>query len=162
MNGANNLFTANPPLFVAGQVVNNMRWLQTVGGPTGPQESRLRVAMADMVKAAHIDLQRNGEVGGRHVYDLTLSGSVVQGDAAISAYWCPFTQGTGLPGFVDVPRINPVHRFIFTPAMNGCAFVVANSPLGGGYFRLYHHQHPENQTVNNLRVLHNRQHHDSM
>jgi hypothetical protein len=31
--------------------------------------------------------------------------------------------------------------------MNGCAFVMTDSPLGAAYFRVYHNQHPESNAV---------------
>jgi hypothetical protein len=64
----------------------------------------------------------------------------------VMGYYCPFL--TGKPdtidkiGFVDIPRRNPQYRFTFTGGMNGCALVVAESPAGAQFLRVYHYQNP--------------------
>jgi hypothetical protein len=65
----------------------------------------------------------------------------------IDAYWAPYHAGGGLPGFTDVLRVNPPCRFVFTPGMNGCAFVVTDSPKGATYMRVYHNQHPNDNNI---------------
>ena len=71
----------------------------------------------------------------------------VMGDAPIQAYWTPFLQGTGLPGWVDIPIRNPTHRFVFTAAMQGCHWIITESPTVG-VWRVYHNQHADNPNVN--------------
>ena len=147
MNGANGQFCADPAGFLRHYVVNNVRFLQAMGHPGASPQLRMLLNMAEALKEASFDLVRNELEAGSLIYDLTLSNQVVSGESAINAYWCPFIQGTVTPGFVDVPRHNPAHRFVFTPAMNGCAFFITPSPKGESYFRLYHNQHPHNAAV---------------
>lgn len=65
-------------------------------------------------------------------------------DTAIDAYWCPFHAGSpDTIGWVDVPRRAPLYRFIFTAAMQGCCYVVTNSPASPAHFRVWHNQHPD-------------------
>jgi len=106
--------------------------------------------MADLLKEATFDLVSRKTEEGSVVYDLTLSNQVVKNDVPINGFWCPFIQGNVLPGYVDIPRSNPKYLFMFTPAMNGCAFVIMNSPKGQGWLRVYHNQHPEMETVTHL------------
>jgi hypothetical protein len=61
----------------------------------------------------------------------------------IEGYWAPYHAGHGLPGFTEVLRQNPPTNFVFTAGMNGCAFVVTDSPKGPAYMRVYHNQHPD-------------------
>jgi len=49
------------------------------------------------------------------------------------------TWGVANMGFVDFLRVNPTHPFVFTGAMNGCAIVITESPLGDDYYRAYHY-----------------------
>ncbi len=102
--------------------------------------------MLNVLKEGLFDLA--GPIAANNV-DLGVSGNHVHNDAPIRAYWCPFIQGNVLPGFVDVPRAQPDSPFVFTAAMNGCAFVITDSP-NHGYFRVYHHQHPDSAFIWNL------------
>lgn len=75
----------------------------------------------------------------------------VTATAPIRGYFFPYASppnqivynnGTwGIPqmGFVDVPRQNPAHDFVFTGMMNGCALVFADSPVGRTHFRVFHY-----------------------
>lgn len=67
----------------------------------------------------------------------------LKNDSWIEAYWCPFLNGKDMPGWVDVPRANPFHTLVFTAAMQGCAFVLTDSPESKDRFRVFHNQHPE-------------------
>jgi hypothetical protein len=106
-----------------------------------------RNIMLNALKQGNFDLQGDGLA---QQVVLTPVGNVLQGEQPIAAYWCPFVQGNGLPGFVDIPRFNPQYRFVFTAAMNGCALMVTTSPLGPNMIRVYHHQHPGNAGINQL------------
>lgn len=76
----------------------------------------------------------------------------VTSNAPIQGYFFPYLSPPGGPaqvnqrlwdvrnmGWVDVPRQNPAHPFVFTGQMNGCAMVITDSPLGNAYFRAYHY-----------------------
>ncbi len=142
MNGSNGQFIGSPDAFISANVVNNVRWMQKAGNPMASASERGLVSNADNRKRATFDLVREEVIGGKNVYDLVITQQAVVQDQAITAWWCPFYQGTGLPGYVDVPKNNPEHRFVFTPPMNGCSFVVAQSPLNANALRIYHNQHP--------------------
>jgi hypothetical protein len=76
----------------------------------------------------------------------------VASDTPIQGYFFPYLSPPGGPqqvnnhqwgvrnmGWVDVPRQNPAHDFVFTGMMNGCALVFTDSPLGNTHFRVYHY-----------------------
>jgi len=149
MNGANNQFVAAPDVFVQANTVNNIGWFQQAGRPQSSVNHSL-IVMADMLKEGMFDLSRSDLSDGRNVFEFRLCGSRIENDVPITAYWCPFYQGNRLPGYVDVPRHNPAHQFVFTPAMNGCAFVITQSPNGSDWFRVYHNQHPDSDTITDL------------
>ena len=108
------------------------------------------VKMLDFLKAGQFDLQPvAAPLAPRpQVQFRPISNPAVM-DVALTAYWCPYINGVVMPGFVDVPRRNPAHKFVFTAAMNGCAFIIADS-LVAGSFRVYHHQHPGNVVISAL------------
>jgi hypothetical protein len=135
MNGCNNIFTLNPINFLGLMTVNNINWFRP--GQMSPVE-RQSIALTNRLKMGAFDLQPMGGV----TVKFRISSGLPANDQPINAYWCPYEAGGGLPGFVDFPRNGPLYPFVFTAAMNGCAFVVTTSPAGGGSLRLYHHQHP--------------------
>lgn len=150
MDGANSQFITSPENFVRANIINNIRWFNNTGRPEASVGHSM-ILMAGRTKEANFDLVRVEVNGGKNVYELRLCNMMVKNDTTINAYWCPFIQGNNtLPGYVDIPRYNPRNRFVFTPAMNGCAFVVTKSPRGGDWFRVYHNQHPESRSVSNL------------
>lgn len=149
MNGSNGQFIRSPEIFVQASVINNIRWFQSAGRPEASINNSM-ISMANRMKQASFDLVRIEVSGGKNVYDLMLCNSLVRNDIPIQGYWCPFFQGNTLPGYVDIPRYNPMYQFVFTPAMNGCAFVVTNSPKGSDWLRVYHNQHPATHTVTDL------------
>ena len=51
--------------------------------------------------------------------------------------------GIAQMGQVDFPRADPLYDFVFTGAMNGCAIVVTESPLGFSHYRAYHYPNPD-------------------
>ncbi|ATB32590.1 hypothetical protein [Melittangium boletus] len=71
--------------------------------------------------------------------------------SAIKAYYFPYkTGGIKKPehmGFVDFPRQNPPHKFVFTGGMNGCHLVVTDSPLGEKFLRAWHYQSASSNPV---------------
>lgn len=148
MNGANSQFITSPENFVRANVINNIRWFNNSGRPEDSVGHSM-ILMAGRTKEANFDLVRVEVNGRNNVYELRLCNMMVKNDHTIGAYWCPFIQGNGLPGYVDIPRYNPKNRFVFTPAMNGCAFVVTKSPKGSNWLRIYHNQHPESRSVSN-------------
>lgn len=142
MDNHNTLFKANPVAYTSMFAVNSVRWMMRNNHGHDGQ----RIGMLTHVKMGHFDLRWTNR--GQNVVDLTVVNANAGGnDPPILAYWCPFIQGHGLPGYVDVPRRNPQTPFVFTAAMNGCALVATDSPQGAAYFRLYHHQHPNAQAV---------------
>ncbi len=149
MNGANSQFVISPENFLRANVVNNIRWFSEAGRAVG-FASNGALHRANAEKKAIFDLKGMGVNDGKRVYDLCLWDGGTLMDTAIDAYWCPFIQGNVLPGYVDVPRRNPVKKFVFTPAMNGCAFVVTESPDRDGWLRVYHNQHPQLRSVTDL------------
>lgn len=80
------------------------------------------------------------------------SDQFVQSQHPIPGYFFPYLSPPGGPpqvnssrwgipqmGFVDVPKQNPAHAFVFTGQMNGCALVFTDSPVGNTHFRVYHY-----------------------
>ncbi|MBK8975647.1 MAG: hypothetical protein IPM29_06950 [Planctomycetes bacterium] len=139
MQGHNAQFVADPLGYMRGVVVDNVTWFRNIAnaGAVGP---------LNIAKHGQFDLQFV-EMNPERKVLFTVANGPVLGDMPIAAYWCPFLAGNGLPGFVDVPRANPAHPFVFTAAMQGCALVVTDSPAGAGQIRVYHHQHPDNNAV---------------
>jgi hypothetical protein len=62
----------------------------------------------------------------------------------VRGYYFPYKFGTinsvADIGWVDVPKKNPEHKFIFTGSMQGCAIVVTESPAGNDKLRIFHYQ----------------------
>ena len=149
MNGNNLTFLSDPIWYIRNRAINNIKWFKQVHRSAGLDRAAAsnRVTALNVLKEGYFDLQ--GSAQDREVL-LALVGDVGTGDRPISAYWCPFIQGNVLPGYVDIPRVNPVHHFVFTAAMNGCALVATHSPLGANMIRIYHNQHPDSAAINNL------------
>jgi len=104
-----------------------------------------RNTLLGLLKLGYFDLV---PAGGVNSVNLVVTGNqIMGGEQPIGAYWCPFIQGNVLPGYVDLPRRNPDYNFVFTAAMNGCAFVATDSPQGANFFRLYHNQHPDSNNI---------------
>jgi hypothetical protein len=148
MNLRNINFINNPIGFLNNNTINH-RWFDEHAQAQGqaPLAEREAVRVMDLAKFASFDLKPTATPA--QVKFGVVSNQPVM-DAPLQGYWCPYRNGNGLPGFVDVPRRNPDHKFVFTAAMNGCAFIITSSPLGGGYFRVYHHQHPGSAGINAL------------
>ena len=144
MNGHNLTFRNNPIWYVAQRAINNVSWfMKDQANSINQQRNRI----LNTAKSGTFDLLGDGQA--KEVI-LAPTGNPLHTDALITAYWCPFIQGNVLPGFVDIPRHNPQHNFVFTAAMNGCALVATTSPFGKNMIRIYHHQHPESVSVNQL------------
>ncbi|WP_137936489.1 hypothetical protein [Chitinivorax sp. B] len=144
MNGHNALFMADPLWYIKQRAINGVAWFMR---GQANRANQMQNTMLNTLKEGVFDLQGEGQA---HQVTLTPVGQVLHGDQPIQAYWCPFVQGMVLPGFVDVPKVNPRCKFVFTAAMNGCALVVTESPLGANMIRVYHNQHPGNQQINQL------------
>jgi hypothetical protein len=125
------MFKGNPLQFVRRRVVDNLQ-MTTNPSPTDVAHGQLR----DMLKLGNFDF--TGAALTWTVPFKPVTSGVLGNEAPITAYWCPYKIGQEPPGYVDVPRRNPAYDFVFTGAMNGCAFVVTNSAKGGNFFRLYH------------------------
>lgn len=134
MNGKNAKFGGDPAGFLDNHIVNMSAFL-------GEDSDELK---------KHLNLINNSKAGAFDFQDwksnvkIRFAGGAgkVVNDMPILGYFCPFIQGESEPpGWVDVPRSTPLHQFVFTPTMNGCAFVITDSPTAG-HFRVHHHQHP--------------------
>ena len=140
MNGMNQLFLDDPVWFLDRMCVDNKTMQEGVAG--AQHLERLNGA-----KFGVFDLVPTGGNSVRLTYASPGTGHHIVGDRPIWAYWCPFLAGGGLPGYIDIPRISPKRRLIFTAAMQGCALVITASPASRESFRVYHHQHPESLQV---------------
>jgi len=148
----NNLFTVDPVAFIKTYTVDIKTWFENLGrGKTEARRVGARlVDAANALGACRVDFAPVGGVFGFGVSTVQLQ--FVQ-HAGVDAYWVPYHAGGGLPGHCDVPRGNPASNFVFTAGMNGCAFVITDSPKGAGYMRVYHHQHPNENSV--WQAIHN-------
>ena len=136
MHGHNAAFVGDPLGYLNATVVDNITYFRLDPGAAAA------VGLANGAKHANFDLNFAGMLPERRSV-LRISPGGLMGDAPIAAYWCPFIQGQGLPGWVDLPLLNPPRRFMFTASMQGCALVVTRSPVAANSIRVYHHQHPE-------------------
>jgi len=139
MNGLNKLFMDNPVWFLQKVCVDNQAMqLGNAGAKTLSNLNQWKKGWFDLVP-----------VGANSSNKVTLTNASpwsdhkVIGDEPIKAYWCPFFNGGDLPGWVDVERVKPLHRFVITAAMQGCCFAITDSPISAKYFRVFHNQHPE-------------------
>ena len=141
----NAMFRSDPFSFVKTYSVDIKGWfegLMRAAGGGGIHGTLLQAANA--AGACRIDFE---PIGGF----MNLGVDTVQArfvpNGGIDAYWVPYHAGHGLPGYTDVLRRNPASNFVFTAGMNGCAFVITDSPEGAAYMRVYHHQHPDAQDI---------------
>lgn len=142
----NGLFRQDPFAFINTYTVDIKTWfeglMRRAGG--GGFEGALLQA-ANTAKVGRFDLAPVGGFLGWGIHTVEVR---MTPHGGIDAYWVPYHAGLGLPGYADVPRINPVTPFVFTAGMNGCAFVVTTTPGGGGHsLRVYHNQHPNNHSI---------------
>jgi hypothetical protein len=138
MNGMNQLFMNNPVAFLQDMCVDNKAIEEGLAGAR-------QVANLNAAKSGVFDLAITGGNSVRLMYAGQDAGYQIKNDAPIRAYWCPFLNGAATSGWVDVPRRNPQWRLVLTAAMQGCAFVITNSPLSTDHFRVFHNQHPGEQ-----------------
>jgi len=130
-HGHNALFRNNFADYLDKVLIDNISWFRTLPSIT-PQN------VMDGTKGGLFDLVGSGIKRAQ----LQIATGPIQGDVAIGAYWCPQTTAYNPAGWVDLPKHNPAHMFMFTPAMEGCALVVTDSPVANHY-RVFHHQHPD-------------------
>ena len=133
MQGHNAEFVNNWARYLDHIIVDNVSWFRDMA-------NNVQVVALKVPKAGLFDLVPTGIDPRRAQF--RIAPAFVRGDVGIGAYWCPFLPGGGLPGWVDLPRRNPAHNFMFTAAMQGCALVVTGSPTSNN-IRVYHHQHPD-------------------
>lgn len=133
MNGKNTKFATDPVTFLQTNIVNISALMGADAKEILACQSKINTS-----KWGSFDFQ-----DWKTNVKLRYSGETpkVEKDTPILGYFCPFNGGGEEPGWVDVPRAIPMHKFVFTPAMNGCAFVITDSPTSG-CFRVHHHQHP--------------------
>lgn len=142
----NHMFVADPMRFINQYSVDIKTWFENLVRRRD-QHSKFYGALVGAASAAgvcRIDLAPVGGFLGAFVD--TVEVRLVR-HGGINVYWAPYNTGPGLPGFTDVLRVNPPCKFVFTPGMNGCAFVVTDSPRRPLYMRVYHHQHPNNPGI---------------
>lgn len=143
----NALFTTDPFGFIKTYTVDIKTWFENLMRSATTQ-TRTDAMYKEFVERQKVGAMNLEPVGGLLGFGVdTVEFQFARVGAGIDAYWVPYHAGEGLPGWADVPRRNPTHPFVFTAGMNGCAFVVTDSPLGGAYMRVYHNQHPDNQNV---------------
>jgi len=148
------LFKAGPEAFVNTYTVDIKSWFENL--KRGKIKGMARTWGLTLCDAANdkgvcrVDLT---PVGGVLGYGVNTVQFELVPYGGIEAYWAPYHAGTGLPGFTEVLRKNPPCKFVFTAGMNGCAFVVTDSPKGVAYMRVYHNQHPDSDSV--MQDIHN-------
>jgi hypothetical protein len=136
------LFRQDPVRFINTYTVDIKAWFEgLMRTPSDPAHQYLQAATATGFCRFDFD-PANGLFG---MGADTVTAKIV-GIGGIDAYWVPYHAGTALPGHCDVLRSNPPVKYVFTAGMNGCAFVVTDSPRGPAYMRVYHHQHPGDAT----------------
>jgi hypothetical protein len=146
MQGHNALFVGNWDGYLRDVIVDNVSWFRDIGA------NNAQINGLNVPKAGAFDLMPTGIAPRRAQFRIAPVGGVI-GDVGIGAYWCPFVQGGGLPGWVDLPLHQPAHNFMFTAAMQGCALVVTQSPVAN-HMRVYHHQHPDGANNGIWQALH--------
>jgi hypothetical protein len=148
----NNLFKADPELFVNTYTVDIKTWFESLVRSLSP-ETRKSAALceaANAMGACRADFEPVD--GGFFGKTKTVQLRFVPNEG-FDAYWVPYHAGQGLPGWSDVIKVNPPSKFVFTAGMNGCAFVVTDSPKGAAYMRVYHNQHPDDNGI--MQSIHN-------
>ncbi len=148
----NTLFQADPINFVRTYTVDIKTWFQSIqqnktfkGYDTRYNEMLLDAS--NVSKYCRIDLEPFGGFLGFNVHTVQFRMIPNQG---IDAYWLPYIHGNESIGYSDIKKEDPPVNFVFTSGMNGCAFIVTESPLGPAYMRVYHNQHPGNHRTTNL------------
>ena len=148
MNGMNSIFMASPEKFLDKICVDNKAEQFRTDGLNAGDLVALNAAKHGAFDFATSNPNANIMSGtdGKVALRLVGPGHAVVKDTGIDAYWCPFLAGgANQIGWVDVPRRAPQYRFIFTAAMQGCCYVVTNSPASAQHFRVWHNQHPDTQ-----------------
>lgn len=150
MNGLNQEFINNPIVFISQNTISSITWFNRAISAYAPVRHKDQIHKCNKDKKALFDLQFYK--GQKNNLELALVSDKHsdKDDVIIEAHWCPYVSGTELSGYVDVLRINPQYKFVFTPAMNGCSLIVGDSPLGKNYMRIFHNQHPTNKKINDL------------
>lgn len=137
MNGMNKLFMADPVGFLKTNCVDNKTMQEGIEGAK-------HVRLLNSAKMGAFDLVVVSDKLVRLAY---ASVPEIKNDAPIFAYWCPFLAGGDLPGWVDIPKVDPSYSLVLTAAMQGCAFVITNTPGSDKSFRVFHNQHPETKST---------------
>lgn len=133
-------FETDPVRYTDTWAINSVSWFAGEGGVTDDKKKHAQYIELDRKKEGLFGLE---PVGSMNMVEFSIaSNSWWRRTKPISAYWCPYNTGTGLPGYVDVLWHNPLYRFVFTPAMQGCALAVTACPFSYDFFRVYHHPHP--------------------
>ena len=144
----NSLFVKDPKQFVDSYTVDIKTWFESIMRQSIKDkkvfQSRCLLEAADQTGFCRADMDPVGGYLGFGITTVQLRFVPIGG---INAYWVPYHAGTGLPGFTDVLRSNPDCNFVFTAGMNGCAFIVTDSPKGVQYMRVYHNQHPDDDGI---------------
>ncbi len=135
MNGLNKQFLADPVVFLKSKCVDNKTMQEGV-------EAAKHITQLNGAKVGAFDLITVKDSLVRLTYAVVPE---IKNDAPIFAYWCPFLPGMDLPGWVDIPKSEPKFNFVLTAAMQGCAFIITNSPASEQSFRVFHNQHPEDK-----------------
>jgi hypothetical protein len=141
----NQQFIANPIGFINRYSVDIKTWFEGLmrSTSTASRLSGMLVSFNARKGWGFFDLE---PVGGFMGFGIDTV-EVRMANDGIGAYWVPNHAGLGLPGYADVKRANPDYPFVFTAGMNGCAFVVTDSPKGAAWMRVYHNQHPDVDSV---------------
>jgi len=141
-------FKANPKSFLEGHTVDARHVIRMGDDLTGD-------LLNNTIKQGHFALVLDASTGNfilKHVNAATAADR----DKVIHAHWIPFKNGNGTPGYVDIPK-DPRYAtaqesapFAFTPGMNGCSLEIREHLRDDRYMRVFHNQHPESATTNNL------------
>lgn len=142
----NTMFKRDPFKFIETYSVDIKGWFEGMVRSSGAVTNSRLYSASNEKGVCHIDFEPVDGIFGIGISTVQAR-FVVNG--GMDAYWVPYHGGTELPGFTDVPRKDPEPKFVFTAGMNGCAFVVTDSPKGPDLMRVYHDQHPNNPQVMN-------------
>jgi hypothetical protein len=141
----NQQFVTNPIGFINNYSVDVMTWFEGLVRTISDETllGKGLVSMNNRKGWGFFDLEPVGGLLGHGISTVEMRMAY----GGLDAYWVPYHSGLGLPGYAEVKRISPDHPFVFTPGMNGCAFVVTDSPKGPAYMRVYHNQLPSDASV---------------